>query len=59
MLPHYYNDAVKITGELIDVIDRTDYSKYTIAKLKDLLKSKNIPFKSKTNKTELLKLLNC
>jgi len=55
----YYNGAVKISGELKDVIDRTDYSKYTIAKLKDLLKSKNIPFTSKMKKDELLKLLNC
>ena len=55
----YYNGAVKITGELKDVIDNTDYSKYTIAKLKDVLKSKNIPFKSNTKKAELLKLLTC
>ena len=55
----YYNGAVKITGELKDVIDNTDYSKYTIAKLKDVLKSKNIPFKSNTKKAELLKLLDC
>ena len=55
----YYNGAVKITGELKDIIDNTDYSKYTIAKLKDVLKSKNIPFKSNTKKAELIKLLNC
>ena len=55
----YYNGAVKITGELKDVIDNTDYSKYTIVKLKDVLKSKNIPFKSNTKKAELIKLLNC
>ena len=53
----YYTGAVKITGELKDVIDRTDYSKYTIAKLKDVLKSKNISFNSKMKKPELLKLL--
>ena len=53
----YYTGAVNITGELKDVIDRTDYSKYTIAKLKDVLKSKNITFKSNTKKEELLKLL--
>lgn len=55
----YYTGAVNITGELKDIIDRTDYSKYTIAKLKDLLKSKNIPFTSKMKKDELLKLLSC
>ena len=55
----YYAGAVKITGELKDIIDRTDYSKYTIAKLKDVLKSKNISFNSKQKKAELLKLLNC
>jgi hypothetical protein len=55
----YYTGAVNITGELKDVIDRTDYSKYTIAKLKDLLKSKNVSFTSKMKKDELLKLLNC
>jgi hypothetical protein len=55
----YYAGAVKITGELKDIIDRTDYSKYTIAKLKELLKSKNITFKSNTKKADLLKLLNC
>jgi integrase len=55
----YYNGAVKITGELKDVIDNTDYSKYTIAKLKDVLKSKNIPFKSNTKKADLIKLLTC
>ena len=55
----YYTGAVKITGELKDVIDRTDYSKYTIAKLKDVLKSKNIPFKSNTKKAELIKLITC
>jgi hypothetical protein len=53
----YYTGAVKITGELKDVIDRTDYSKYTIAKLKDVLKSKNISYTSKMKKPELLKLL--
>jgi len=55
----YYTGAVKITGELKDVIDRTDYSKYTIAKLKDVLKSKNISFNTKQKKADLLKLLNC
>ena len=55
----YYNGAVKITGELKDIIDNTDYSKYTIAKLKDVLKSKNIPFKSNTKKAELIKLITC
>jgi len=55
----YYAGAVKITGELKDVIDRTDYSKYTIAKLKDVLKSKNISFNTKQKKADLLKLLNC
>lgn len=55
----YYTGAVRITGELKDVIDNTDYSKYTIPKLKELLKSKNIPFKSNMKKTELLNLINC
>tara|TARA_R100001198_G_C5197677_1_gene187935 strand:- start:79 stop:1023 length:945 start_codon:yes stop_codon:yes gene_type:complete len=55
----YYTGAVKITGELKDVIDRTDYTKYTIAKLKDVLKSNNINYTSKMKKAELLKLLNC
>ena len=55
----YYNDAVNITGNLIDVIDRTDYTKMKVAELKAVLTSKNIPFKSKTNKIELLKLLSC
>ena len=55
----FYNDAVNITGELKDVIDRTDYSKYTIAKLKDVLTSKNISYTSKMKKTELIKLLTC
>ena len=55
----YYTGAVKITGELKDVIDRTDYSKYTIAKLKDVLTSKNISYTSKMKKTELIKLLTC
>jgi len=53
----YYTGAVNITGDLKDVIDKTDYSKYTIAKLKELLKSKNISYTSKMKKTELLKLL--
>ena len=54
----YYNGAVNIIGDdLKDIIDNTDYSKYTIAKLKDVLKSKNIAFKSNTKKAELLKLL--
>ena len=53
----YYTGAVNITGDLKDVIDKTDYSKYTIAKLKELLKSKNISYTSKMKKTELLKLI--
>lgn len=53
----YYTGAVNITGELADIIDNTDYSKYTIAKLKDVLTTKNIPFKSKSNKAELIKLI--
>ena len=53
----YYAGAVKITGELKDIIDRTDYSKYTIAKLKEHLTSKNISYTSKMKKAELLKLL--
>ena len=53
----YYTGAVKITGELKDIIDKTDYSKYTIVKLKELLKSKNISFNSKMKKTELLNLI--
>ena len=55
----YYAGAVKITGDLKDIIDRTDYSKYTIAKLKDVLKSKNINYTSKMKKNELINLLNC
>jgi len=55
----YYTGAVKITGDLKDVIDKTDYSKYNIPKLKELLKSKNISYTSKMKKAELLKLLNC
>jgi len=55
----YYNGAVKITGELNDVIDNRDYTKMKVAELKDVLKSKNIPFKSNTKKAELLKLLDC
>jgi len=54
----FYNDAVNITGELKDIIDRTDYTKMKVVELKAVLTSKNIPFKSKTNKTELLKLIN-
>jgi hypothetical protein len=53
----YYFGAVNITGELKDVIDRTDYSKYTIAKLKEHLTSKNISYTSKMKKAELLKLI--
>jgi len=55
----YYTGAVKITGELKDVIDRTDYSKYTIAKIRDVLKSKNIKYTSKMKKKELVELLTC
>jgi len=53
----YYNGAVKITGELADIIDNVDYSKYTIVKLKAVLTSKNIPFKSNMKKAELIKLI--
>ena len=53
----YYNGAVKITGDLNDIIDNRDYTKMKIAELKDVLKSKNITFKSNTKKEELLKLL--
>ena len=54
----YYNGAVNIVGDnLKDIIDNTNYSKYTIAKLKDVLKSKNISYTSKMKKPELLKLL--
>jgi integrase len=55
----YYNGAVKITGDLNDIIDNRDYTKMKIAELKDVLKSKNITFKSNTKKADLLKLLNC
>jgi len=55
----FYNGAVKITGELKDIIDNRDYTKMKIAELKDVLKSKNITFKSNTKKADLLKLLNC
>ena len=53
----YYNGAVKINGDVVDVIDRTDYSKYTIVKIKEVLKSKNISFKSNAKKYELINLL--
>ena len=53
----YYTGAVKITGDLKDIIDKTDYSKYNIPKLKELLKSKNISYTSKMKKAELLKLI--
>ena len=54
---NYYNGAVKISGDIRDVIDRTDYTKYTIAKLKDVLTSKNISFTSKMKKNELISLI--
>jgi len=53
----YYTGAVNITGDLADIIDNTDYSKYTIAKLKAVLTSKNISFKSNMKKAELIKLI--
>ena len=55
----YYNGAVKITGELNDIIDNTDYSKMKIADLKDVLKTKNIKHTSKMKKKELVELLTC
>ena len=55
----FYTGAVKITGELNDIIDSNDYTKYTIAKLKDILTSKNIKYTSKMKKTELIKLISC
>jgi integrase len=55
----YYNGAVKITGELKDVIDNRDFTKMKVAELKDVLKSKNISYTSKMKKTELIKLLTC
>ena len=54
----YYNGAVKITGDLADVIDNTDYSKMKIIELKAVLTSKNISFKSNMKKAELIKLIN-
>lgn len=53
----FYNDAVKITGDLTELIDNTDYSKYKIAELKVALKNKNIPYKYYFTKKELLELL--
>jgi len=53
----YYNGAVKITGDLADVIDNTDYSKMKIIELKAVLTSKNISFKSNMKKAELIKLI--
>ena len=55
----YYNGAVKITGELNDVIDNRDFTKMKVAELKDVLKSKNIKYTSKMKKNELINLLNC
>ena len=55
----YYNGAVKITGELNDVIDNRDFTKMKVAELKDVLKSKNIKYTSKIRKNELINLLNC
>ena len=55
----YYNGAVKITGEIKDIIDNRDYNKMKIADLKDVLQSKNIKYTSKMKKQELINLLTC
>ena len=55
----YYNGAVKITGEIKDIIDNRDYNKMKIADLKDVLQSKNIKYTSKMKKIELINLLTC
>jgi len=54
----FYTGSVNITGELKDVIDRVDYSKMKVAEIKEVLKSKNITFKAKAKKADLVKLLN-
>lgn len=58
----YYAGAVKITGELKDVINLNapkPFDKMNVAELKNALKSKNITFTSKMKKNELYKLLTC
>ena len=55
----YYNGAVKITGEIKDIIDNRDYNKMKITDLKDVLQSKNIKYTSKMKKIELINLLTC
>jgi integrase len=54
----YYNGVVKITGELNDIIDNTDYSKMKVIDLKNLLKTKNIKFKYNMKKADLINLIN-
>jgi len=54
----FYTGVVKITGELNDIIDNTDYSKMKVIDLKNLLKTKNIPFKSNMKKADLINLIN-
>jgi integrase len=53
----YYAGAVKISGDTTkDII--TDYSKLKVVDIKNILKSKNIKFKSKAKKAELISLIN-
>jgi integrase len=54
----FYTGSVNITGELKDVIDRVDYNKMKVVEIKEVLKSKNITFKAKAKKADLVKLLN-
>jgi hypothetical protein len=54
----FYTGVVKITGELNDIIDNTDYSKLKVAELKTILNSKNIKFNSKMKKADMISLIN-
>ena len=53
----FYNGTIKITGELVDIIDNTDYSKLKVVELKNILKSKNIKYKHNIKKADLIALI--
>lgn len=53
----FYNGTIKITGELADIIDNTDYTKLKVVELKIILKSKNIKYKHNIKKADLIALI--
>ena len=53
----FYTGVIKITGELTEIIDNTDYSKMKLIELKNILRSKGVFTVLKTKKDDLINMI--